>query len=1105
MQNSLLESIFIGRKREIALLKTKLNDALGNKGNCLLITGETGIGKSRLIDEFISGGTGNAMVFRVDSKLHTSSIRDFFTEIIRLYLQRIGHNTRTITKVIDDQMYNEFADGLPELSLYYPYEAKSRDKAISQSEMNSMFYRFLLNITNLAPVLMIIDDFHDSAGDVRDLLEYFLQHIVNSPTFLIIIAQENPALSKWFDGLESPSAHRMALNNLNDDELGDLNAALFKNEMDEIFINWLSAKTRGVPLFLKEFLYAMFEKGIIYYDSEAARWNTISSYTRIAIPDRVTEMIKTRFQNLPHDRLHFLKIASVMGNNFDPSISILQTKKNIISSLRRTGFITKKHNEYAFSHPLIRETLYDQIPVKERAKLHKNIGNFYLEHGYKRQAVEQLLAAGDISTKMLKLLANLGQEARQAGDYARSHFYLDSAYKIVLKKKNTTPRKVVNIMLEFSKSLFLYEKYGQVFDLSDNIIMLIKKHALKTDDEKLISYFNELTQSLIHLGKYQKALKIANKGLRVIRKAKPGKFGALELELIMNRAFLLKNMGRVDKALEQVLKIKKNYADTASALNRYNIYRLLGSIYNEKHDFKKAIINREAALNAAQDTQVDHIIAAALGNLGVSLANSGELMKGMAYLRQYQNYNVRAGRLRAELVSYIHIAQIYFNQGYFKQAESEFKKGIKHWASFGKRLKEVEYELEYRYGTFLVVAEKYEQAYEHLMHALKLAEESANKTIKIYPLLNLGCLYVGLRDLRKLSSMLVTIDTEFREKVKELATFTILKGFQSLYKKKRKQGLEQIENGLQLLRSRKNQTGLFRLLYLCTVYLKAHKGNDKIIQGYMNEAQHIAEKLKMTGWLEHFSAKQTEPALTPLKILCFGPLQVEHPVYGLIGDEQWQRVKPKQLLSLLIATMLTDARLNREKIGSLLWPELSTEKMINNFHVCLHQLKSIIGKDYIKHTKGLYKLENVWIDVYEFKRLLDEAEISFQEGKIHLAELRLKEAMEFYQGDLLEDIYDPWVEEVRNIYAVMYRNCLLMLGRIYFKKLKFDNAIQIGKTILASDPFDEEGHRFLMRAHLACGEKAKAINQYKKCVELFKRELNCLPSDQTQQVYQKLL
>jgi len=82
-QNSLLESIFIGRKKEIAFIKNKFTHALGNTGNCLFVTGETGIGKSRLVDEFISSNAGNALVFRLDAKAHTSSARDFFAEIIR--------------------------------------------------------------------------------------------------------------------------------------------------------------------------------------------------------------------------------------------------------------------------------------------------------------------------------------------------------------------------------------------------------------------------------------------------------------------------------------------------------------------------------------------------------------------------------------------------------------------------------------------------------------------------------------------------------------------------------------------------------------------------------------------------------------------------------------------------------------------------------------------------------------------------------------------------------------------------------------------------------------------------------------------------------------
>jgi DNA-binding SARP family transcriptional activator len=80
-----------------------------------------------------------------------------------------------------------------------------------------------------------------------------------------------------------------------------------------------------------------------------------------------------------------------------------------------------------------------------------------------------------------------------------------------------------------------------------------------------------------------------------------------------------------------------------------------------------------------------------------------------------------------------------------------------------------------------------------------------------------------------------------------------------------------------------------------------------------------------------------------------------------------------------------------------------------------------------------------------------------------------------------------------------------MLGEICIKKVKFDEAVNIGKRILSFDPLNEHGHRFLMRSYLLSGERAKALNQYKKCEEILHRELQCDPSQETQQLYSELL
>jgi DNA-binding SARP family transcriptional activator len=530
----------------------------------------------------------------------------------------------------------------------------------------------------------------------------------------------------------------------------------------------------------------------------------------------------------------------------------------------------------------------------------------------------------------------------------------------------------------------------------------------------------------------------------------------------------------------------------------------LGSIYHARQDYKSAIPFRKQALSIAEESGVERVIAGMKANLGVSLALSGKLKEGIEYVRQCRQYDLRAGRIRDEIVCHLHIAEFSFDQGFLLQADSEYKRAIDRCRQFS-RLREIIFELYGQYGKFLVVTGRYEEASQHLEFAVKAAEELNVPALCLQALLNKGFFYAAIKNKTGLDGLLKEIETDFKDTCEKETGFEVLKGFSAIFGKKIHDGIMKIEAAINKLERGQDLPGKFILLYFCAQMLKGARVVSAQGAIYLKRAIDLAEQCQMTGWLKILCPGSGRNADEPLRITCFGTLRVEHPVRGMIQDEQWQRIKPKQLLSILIAGQLTKMRYGREKIGTILWPDRSSPKMISNFHVCLYQLKQFIGKEHVKYAGGNYILDNVWIDACEFKQLVDEARMLLRDGKVHKAESKYQEAIFLYQGSFLEDMYDPWIDEVRKEMASLYRSSLFDLGDIYVKKFKFDQAAWAGRNLLKSDPFDEEGHRFLMRSYVACGEKAKAINQYKICAELFKKELNCLPSDETQELYKKII
>ncbi len=1095
---------FVGRKKELALLKARFSDALDNQGSGMLIEGDAGSGKTRLVDEFISRIGKDAFVLTVSLNARTSSARELVSALIRSYLKKTSHGARIIMKVVDEQMYDEFHPAIPELSMYYPFEAKAASSAGVRPDIRELFFRLISNLAAISPVIVVVEDLHEAADDAFQALEYLLQNINARSVAVIMTARPNVKVRQWHEHARSGADKRVSLAGLERESVIKLNDLLFHASLHESFLDWLYDRTKGVPLFVSEFLLSLAEKGVLFYDRDQSHWRTIESYSQIAIPAEVTAVIKSRFTRLSRNETEFLETAAVMGYDFDPALPVFKPDQSAIQSLLRTGIIVRNDGGYSFGHPLIRDILYEQIPKNARLIVHRRLARFFLERRDKELAADHLSAAGVKNNKLMDLLVEVGQDLQKKGAYTHSSRYVERALAIARTQKNISQKRMLEILLSVSKNRYICEKYEECHELSDPILGSFKEHPRLSKEAIKAYYYNQLVQTMIFLGKYHDALKIAQRALKMFRDSRRAATIEKRIELEITRVSVLRNLGDIDYALNLALEIERKYGRNAVPHIRYNIYRILGSIYHARKDYQSAIVFRRRALSIAEESGVERVIAGMKGNLGVSLALSGKLKEGIECVRQCQQYDIRAGRIRDEIVCHLHIAEFSFTQGFLPQAESEYKQAIDRCRQF-ERLRDVVFEAHCQYAKFLVFIGRIVEAHRYLEKAIKVAENLNVPVLQRQALLSKGIYHAALKDGTGLDKILEKINTHFKDHGEKEIEFRILEGFRAIIGGKTRNGFMKINSSLNELTRGQDFSNLFMLSYFCARILKNDMATSAQADTYFNKAIGLAEQYQMTGWLNMLKPDSVKTAVEPLRISCLGGFRIEHPINGLIRDEQWQRIKPKQLLSILVTDRLTGMRLTRGKIAALLWPELSGAKVASNFHACLYQLKALIGKDHVRHAGGVYTLEHAWIDACEFKRMVGEAETLHADGKVHLAESRLDEAIRLYQGGFIEDMYDPWIDGLRKELASQNRKCLLLQGDIHLRKLHLDRAEHVGRSILNADPLDEEGHRFLIRTYLLSGERAKAIRQYEKCAEIYKRELNCLPSEETREMYRKIM
>jgi DNA-binding SARP family transcriptional activator len=118
---------------------------------------------------------------------------------------------------------------------------------------------------------------------------------------------------------------------------------------------------------------------------------------------------------------------------------------------------------------------------------------------------------------------------------------------------------------------------------------------------------------------------------------------------------------------------------------------------------------------------------------------------------------------------------------------------------------------------------------------------------------------------------------------------------------------------------------------------------------------------------------------------------------------------------------------------------------------------------------------------------------------------QIESILPLYRGDLLEGIYDEWTLIERERLHTMYINALIHLMDYYAYHNAYDKSLHFAKAILADDPLREDIHRMAMRLYQSMGQRAMAVQQYRICTSVLKRELDITPMEETEQLHRQML
>lgn len=255
----------------------------------------------------------------------------------------------------------------------------------------------------------------------------------------------------------------------------------------------------------------------------------------------------------------------------------------------------------------------------------------------------------------------------------------------------------------------------------------------------------------------------------------------------------------------------------------------------------------------------------------------------------------------------------------------------------------------------------------------------------------------------------------------------------------------------------------------------------------------------------------TKP-VTDLTINLLGPVEIVRDRARPMAADAWTTRRARDILCFIISRR--HHRASKEIIIDTFWGENDFEAVEKNFHPTVSHIRKALNsnqplkQNFLLYRDGDYQLNPEFsysIDTEEFERLMADGESARRERDFTRCIDCYQHAIDLYRGEFMQGSYDPWVEEQRVYYKEQYLRMMEALAAVAQKTEDWTRSLQLAQRILRDDPFREDIHCMIMRAHAALGNRVAVKEQYESLRGLLQKELGVEPAQQTQKSYQELV
>ena len=710
------------------------------KGATIFACGEAGVGKTRLVNEFLNQAKKKGAKILQGYCLSEVDIPySPFTEAFNTYMSAMSDEKAksSVTKQlgITGWLRGSGITREAKVSELFSTPEIERDRTFEAVA------RVLLQLSTQEPLILFLDDLQWADHLSLAILHYLARKCRNSrlliigtyrPEDLVHTREEklHPLEEIMFSMSREDLLIKMELKRLRRNDFPDFLRSIFHSSLDEAFVEKLYEDTEGNPFFAVETLNLLVEEGFL--SEKEGRWMLMAPTEKIGIPSKVHDVIIRRIARLEREERKLLDLAAVCGHSFTPdtlsrtlALDIADVLQGLLEIEQRHRLIRSTDTTFEFTHQKIREVIYSNLPGELRRVYHlktascleqvltekisdgyiAEIALHYVEGGAPEKAFEYLIKLGE---KAVNIFANAqaiehlekALEATQKNINLATNENLAKIYKLrgmawLQQDEKVKARNDFNLMLQNAKNVgdismiaeahywlgATYEPhFGELDEAMQHLTMAVEM-ARKTGNKTLEARISGLIGIMFMLGATPDTM---DKGQMWLEESygicKEGGDKVTEAENLQMLGLYYNWKGEFNRAKESLKKSIALAEEVGSIPTTANILRVLSIVLAGNGEYNEAISTAHKCLQLSRDYGGTYLVCASLNTLGWIYHDLSNIELAMKYNNEGIELAGERQKSRAGGAvpsSLLNLAMDYLYKNDYENAEKYFKEVIK--------------------------------------------------------------------------------------------------------------------------------------------------------------------------------------------------------------------------------------------------------------------------------------------------------------------------------------------------------------------------------------------------------------------------------------------